>query len=100
MDWLFDEIFNDVYPPGAENSPYELEVEDGSIEGRGWEAGITIAAIMNIDWASMFYGGRRRLPVTPPVPTPTRASACAFWVITVSWWATRAPNLRLRNQKR
>ena len=47
MDWLFDEIFNELYPPGVGDCPYEIETEDGSIERRGWrEAGITTAIIV------------------------------------------------------
>ena len=46
LDWLFDEIFNELHHPGVTDNPYELETEDGSIERRGWrEAGITTAMI-------------------------------------------------------
>jgi hypothetical protein len=81
MDWLFDAIFNDLHPPGAENNPYDLEVEDVSIERPGWrEAGIAIAVTMRaIDRAFTLYGGTCKLQVTPPVPTSTRASALCVW---------------------
>ena len=46
MDWLFDEIAAELYPPGSEDSPFELELEDGSIEQRSWrQCGITVAMI-------------------------------------------------------
>jgi hypothetical protein len=47
MDWLFDEICDKLYSPGAENNQYELEAEDGSMERKGWrEAGIATAMVM------------------------------------------------------
>ena len=47
MDWLFDEIAEDFYPPGSEDNPFDLENEDGSIERRTWrQCGITVAMIV------------------------------------------------------
>ena len=47
MDWLFDEIAEELYPPGSEDNPFDLEHEDGSIERRTWrQCGITVAMIV------------------------------------------------------
>jgi hypothetical protein len=34
MDWFFDEIADELYPPDSEDNPSDLEQEDGSIEHR------------------------------------------------------------------
>ena len=46
FEGVFDGVFEDLYPPGCANSPYEIETECGTIETRGWrESGVTIAMI-------------------------------------------------------
>ena len=41
VEYLFDTIYHDMYPPGAKDNPYDIEVEDGSVERRSWrEAGL------------------------------------------------------------
>ena len=46
MDWVFDAIEAEIYPPGSEDNPFEMELEDGSIERRSWrQCGITVAMI-------------------------------------------------------
>ncbi len=43
----FDLINEELYPPGSEDNPYEIELEDGSTQRRGWrEAGVTCTAIL------------------------------------------------------
>ena len=46
IEGVFDGVFEDLYPPGCANRPYEIETQDGGIEKRGWrESGVTIAMI-------------------------------------------------------
>jgi hypothetical protein len=46
IDFLFDEIFEDLYPGGSVDNPYEIETETSEIERRTWrEAGVTLAMI-------------------------------------------------------
>ena len=47
MDHVFDEIAAEIYPPGLEDNPFEMELEDGSIEQRTWQqCGVTVAMIL------------------------------------------------------
>ncbi|MCP3885564.1 MAG: hypothetical protein GY700_08845, partial [Propionibacteriaceae bacterium] len=42
----FDLIFEELYPPGGEDNPFEIELQDGSFGRRGWrDAGVTCAMI-------------------------------------------------------
>jgi len=46
LETYFDVIFEELYPAGSEDNPYEIEQEDGTFERRGWhEAGVTCAMI-------------------------------------------------------
>ena len=60
-----------MHTPGAENNPCDLEVEDGSIERRGWrEAGITTAMTMKFAeghrlGVHVFWGQTKTTTYTP-----------------------------------
>ncbi len=46
IEGVFDGVFEDLYPPGCVNSPYEIETEHGRTEKRRWrESGVTIAMV-------------------------------------------------------
>ena len=46
IEGVVDGIFEDLYPPGSVDSPYEREAEDGGIEKRGWrDSRVTTAKI-------------------------------------------------------
>ncbi len=82
MDCLFDQVFDELYYPGAVDSSYAIETEDGSIERRTWrEAGITTAMIMEFGESHRLsvhaLRGGRRLPVTH-WPTHPQTSATIF----------------------
>ena len=88
MDWLFEELFEELYPASSEGDPYEIELEDGPFSRRSWwEAGITTA--MGLAFAKAHnlavhvLWGRRRSQVTPPAP-PQLACASMFTAITPS----------------
>ena len=71
MDWLFDEIAEEIYPPNGEDNPFDLEQEDGSIEHRSWrQCGITVAMILKFaEVHSMsvhvLFGSMKVLSFTP-----------------------------------
>ncbi len=71
MDWLFDEIAEELYPPDSEENPFNMEQEDGSIEYRTWHrCGITVAMILKFaEIHSMsvhvLFGSMKVLSFTP-----------------------------------
>ena len=81
VEYLFDAIYHDLYPPGAEDNPYEIEVEDGSVERRSWrEAGITVAmvqAFCNVHKVSVhvLWG---ELKVSSFTPSEAVSSLCLY----------------------
>jgi hypothetical protein len=47
VDWLFDALYDELYPAKSEDNSYEIEHEDGRFLRRGWrEAGITTATVL------------------------------------------------------
>ena len=47
IDERFDKIHREMYTPGAEENPYEIETEDGTVECHTWrQAGVTTAMIL------------------------------------------------------
>jgi hypothetical protein len=47
VDWLFDAVFDQLYPPGAADNPYEIDARNGSIERCNWRNdGIATAMIL------------------------------------------------------
>ncbi len=71
MDWLFDEIAEELYPPNSEDNPFDLEHEDCSIEHRSWrQCGITVAMIVkfaevHIMSVHVLFGSMKVLSFTP-----------------------------------
>ncbi len=71
MEWLFDEIAEELYPQDSEENPINLELEDGSIEHRTWrQCGITVAMILKFaEVHSMsvhvLFGSTKVLSFTP-----------------------------------
>ena len=81
MEYLFDCIYHELYPPGTKDNPYEIEVEDGSVERRSWrEAGITVAmvqAFCNVHKVSVhvLWG---ELKVSSFTPSDSVSSLCLY----------------------
>ena len=71
MDWLFDEISDELYPPNSEHHPFDLERGDGSIERRTWrQCGITVAMIQKFAEVHtmsvhVLFGSMKVLSFTP-----------------------------------
>ncbi len=61
IDQLFDVIFDNLYPPNTEASPYEIEVEDRSIKYR------TQRFVLSLQRRS---SQKARHPRSKPLPRP------------------------------
>jgi hypothetical protein len=89
IEGVFDGVFEDLYPPGCANSPYDIETECGRIETRGWrESGVTIAmidALCKVYSASLHvvWGEDHKILSVSP-PTLELASVCMCGAITRS----------------